>query len=71
MFPVETRDDEHHMNRLRKLFRQFGLSLHRRRDVLLLTGMETGRRRLILFCIKQVSKVDYLTLDFLVSGFRY
>lgn len=68
---VSDRTFDQDLNRLRKLFRQFGLSLHRRRDVLLLTGMETGRRRLILFCIKQVSKVDYLTLDFLVSGFRY
>ena len=68
---VSDRTFDQDLNRLRRLFRQFGLSLHRRHDVLLLTGMETGRRRLILFCIKQVSKVEYLTLDFLVSGFRY
>ena len=68
---VSDRTFDQDLNRLRRLFRQFGLSLHRRHDVLLLTGMETGRRRLILYCIKQVSKVEHLTLDFLVSGFRY
>ena len=68
---VSDRTLDKDLNRLRRLVRQFGLTMHRHHDVLLLTGPETGRRRLINFCVKKVARVDYLTLDYLVTGFAY
>lgn len=66
---ISDRTLEADLIKIKIIFREYNLNIHRRKDDLYISGREIDKRRLCIYCIKKTSEIEILTYNFIETAF--